>query len=313
MSDIPVAASTPAPEPATEEVVDTSSDDSWDSDPEPVKAKPAAAPKEPKEEKPAPKLRKIKVGDTEETVDEDEVFRDVQKYKAADKKFREASELQKNLDHFMETLQKNPAAILDDPRIPINRRELAEKWLLAEIEKEIADPRDLKVQEYEQQLEHYRSRERQEHEQRQAQEHEVRKESKRKELSETFTKALETTALGKSPEVAAEAIRDMALYMRTARANGENPDPSEIAKAVEGKYLKAMHSLVGAYDGEALLDFLGPELLKKVNKAHLAKHRSAQEVPSQQFKNEENSDRKQAPKRMDPFSARESVRKQLGL
>lgn len=299
--------------PAEQKEVAEKSNDSWDDEPE--RESPKAPPKPPEEQaaKPAPKLRKIKVGDKEELVDEDEVFKDVQKYKAADKKFREAAEMQKNLETFMEALQKDPSSVLDDPRIPLNRRELAEKWLLAEIEREMADPRDLKVQEYEQQLQAYREREQQEHQLRQQQEHEQRKELKRKEISEMFTKALETTPLGKTPEVAAEAIRDMALYMRTARAQGENPDPAEIAKAVETKYLKAMHSIANSFDGDGLLDFLGPDLVKKVNKAYLAKHKSSQEVPAQQFKNDDIAERKQVPKRMDPYSAREEVRRKLGL
>jgi hypothetical protein len=308
VASAPVESAAPA-----EAEVSEKSNDTWDDEPEQAERKPKPSPPKAEPEKPAPKLRKIKVGDVEETVDEDEVFRDVQKYRAADKKFREAAEMQKNLEHFMETLQKDPAAVLNDPRIPINRRELAEKWLLAEIEREMADPRDLKVQEYEQKLKEYQERERQEQEYAKRQEHEQRKELKRKEISEMFTKALESTPLGKAPEVAAEALRDMALYMRTARANGENPDPSEIAKHVETKYLKAMHSLAGSMEGDSLLDFLGPDLVKKVNKAYLSKHRAAQETPTQQFKNEEVVERKQAPKRLDPFSAREEVRRKLGL
>lgn len=307
-----------ASEPSNEAPV--KDNDSWDDDePEEQPAKRQSAPKpqpkaeEPKPEPKAPKMRKVKIGDTEELVDEDEVFKDVQKYKAADKKFREAAELQKQVEQFMEKLQSDPDAILNDPRIPLPRRELAEKWLLAELEKEMADPRDLKVQEYEQKLKEYEERERQEKEAAEAQEFEQKKELKRRELSETFSKALESTPLSKAPEVSAEALRDMALYLRTARAAGENPDPAELADHVNRKYYKAMHGVASSLDGNELLDFLGADIVKKINKAFLAKHKG-QEQQTQQFKNDEVVERpKQRSKHIDPYTARQLAREKLGL
>lgn len=310
VSAAPVESNAPAAENSDEPV---KNNDSWDDEPEQPKRKSApAAPKAEPEPKPAPKMRKVKVGDTEEMVDEDEVFRDVQKYKAADKKFREAAEMQKQVEQFMTRLQEDPEAILNDSRVPLKRRELAEKWLLQELENEMADPRDLKVKEYEQKLAEYQERERQEKEHFEAQEMEQKKELKRREISESFTKALESTPLSKTPEVAAEALRDMALYLRAARANGENPDPSELADHVNAKYYKAAHSLLSSLDADAALEFLGPELVKKLNKATLAKHRASQEMPTQQFKNDEVEGRPKAkPKHIDPYTARQLAREKL--
>jgi 3-methyladenine DNA glycosylase Tag len=313
--DAQVSSAPEASEPVEQPVKDN---DSWDDDePEqeedeqPKRKSPPKAEEKP-EPKPAPKMRKVKVGDTEELVDEDEVFRDVQKYKAADKKFREAAEMQKQVEQFMTRLQEDPEAILNDSRVPLKRRELAEKWLLQELENEMADPRDLKVKEYEQKLAEYQERERQEQEAYKAQELEQKKELKRREISESFTKALESTPLSKTPEVAAEALRDMALYLRAARANGENPDPAELADHVNTKYYKAAHSLLSSLDPDDALEFLGPELVKKLNKATLAKHRASQEMPSQQFKNDEVEGRPKAkPKYIDPYTARQLAREKL--
>lgn len=314
MSEDAQVSSAPAAE--SSEPVDqpVKSNDSWDDEPEQPKRQSAPPPKaEDKPEPKAPKMRKIKVGDTEEMVDEDEVFKDVQKYKAADKRFREAAEMQKQVEQFMQKLQDDPEAILNDSRVPLKRRELAEKWLLEDLEREMADPRDLKVQEYEQKLKSYEEREQQEKQAAEEHQHEQKKELKRRELSEAFTKALEATPLSKSPEVSAEALRDMALYLRAARAQGENPDPAELADHVNRKYYKAMHGVASNLDGGELLEFLGADIVKKINKAYLAKHKG-QETNLQQFKNEEAVERpKQRSKHIDGFTARQLGREKLGL
>ena len=289
------------------------------------KSEPEAQPKpstkeraEPKDEKPEepkpkqPKLRKIKVGDAEELVDEDELVRDYQKFRGAEKKFREAAETQKKIEAFMEKLQADPLAVLNDSRIPLNRRKLAEDWLLQELEAEMLTPEQRRLKELEQKTQTYEEQLKAQQEAQAQAEREQALEMKRQELAQTFQKAMQATELSKDPEVATEALREMALLARAAKEQGLAVTPEELAERVNLKYYKASHRLLNSMSGEDAIEFLGPEIVKKINKAVIAKHKSQ---PAQTHKDDswQVQSKPTTPKRIDPHSAKEDIRKKLGL
>ena len=289
------------------------------------KSEPEAQPKpstkeraEPKEEKPEepkpkqPKLRKVKVGDAEELVDEDELVRDYQKFRGAEKKFREAAETQKKIEAFMEKLQADPLAVLNDSRIPLNRRQLAEQWLLQELEAEMLTPEQRRLKELETKTQTYEEQLRAQQEQQVAAEREQALEMKRQELTQVFQKAMQSTPLSQVPEVATAALREMALLARAAKEQGLAVSPEELAEQVNTKYYKAMHQLASGLDGDALIDFLGPDVVKKINKAVIAKHK-AQPVQTHKDDSWQVQTKPTTNKRLDPHSAREEIRKILGL
>lgn len=275
-----------------------------------AKAAPAKAP-EPKPEPKKPTLKKVKINDREELVDEDELIRTYSKAKAGEDKFREAAEIRKQTEQFMEALKADPLSVLGDSRLPINRKELAEKWLLAELEQEMMDPRDRALQEKEAQLKQYQSKEQ---EAKQAAENErtnQQREIKRQEISQLFSKAMEASALSKDPETAAMAMRDMAFMMRAAKERGIEVSADELAKHAETKYQKAMYALANTLEGEDLISFLGDDVIKKIRKADLARLRS-KDQPTKQHTQENWESKSSKPKeRMDPYEARERARKML--
>lgn len=299
----------------------------WDDEPAVEEEKPAAkapAPKakaeppkasEPKLEPLKPSLKKVKIDGREELVDEDELIRSYSKSKAAEAKFREAAELDKQIKAFTEAFEKDPLSVLKNKNLPIDRKALGERLLLESLEEEMMDPRDRKLKEYEAKLSEAEKAQKQIEEQRKAYEFEQKKELKRQEISGVIQKALEMTPLSKEPETAGLAMRDMAMMMRIAADRGLQVSPEEMAAQVNLKYQKSMYSLANTLEGEDLIGFLGEEVVKKIRKADLARLK-ANTQQTQTHKDEnwdpESQARSSKERRtMTPYEAREQARKML--
>jgi small-conductance mechanosensitive channel len=258
MSDQPVA----APAPATEAPVNSQAQDQT--------AAPAAK----------PQRQFIDVDG--ERVDLDQLKREYKKFKGADQKFREAADLRKEVDSFYEKLLANPEEILNDPRIPLKKRELAEKWLTEQLENElkVVDPRDRELEDYKAKLKAY---EEQEAEQRTKQEQEQYMQvvaQRREAIAATLSKAMELSPLSKDPAVAAATLKEMASYMRLCKDAGYQATPEEIAQHVESGKMASFRALADRLEGDDLVSFLGQGVVKKLIAAHLGKIQKAREVPA---------------------------------
>lgn len=278
-----------------------------------AKAEPKPAP-EPKPEPPKPSLKKVKVDGKEELVDEDELLRTYAKAKGAEAKFREAAEMKKQVEQFMEAFKKDPLQLLMQDGLPIDRKSLGEKLLLAELEREMMDPRDLKLKEYEAKLKDVESKEQAAQREAEERQTEQKRELKRQEISEMFSKAMESSPLSKDPETAAVAMRDMAMMLRAAKERGIEVAPEELAKHAESRYHKGMYALANRLEGEDLISFLGEDVVKKIRKADLTRLK-ANDQTVKTHKNDSwesaDSSSKKSPSRVDPYEARERARKLL--
>lgn len=271
----------------------------------------AAAPKAPEAKPAAPKPQVFEVDGEKLTLAEIKQLRE--KAKGADQKFREAAEAKKQVEQFMERFQQDPLSVLKDKRLPINQRELAEKWLTEQLYEEMLTPEQRKLKEYEAKLGEYESKEQAIAREREERETEQRREIKRQEISQMFAKAMESTPLSKDPETAAMAMRDMAMMLRAAKERGIEVGPEELAQHAQAKYQKAMYSLANTLEGEDLIGFLGEDVVKKIRKADLARLK-ANNQQTQSHKNDDWSvdDSKPAQrKHIDPRTAREEARKML--
>jgi len=292
----------------------------WDDEPsEPKEApKAKAEPKEAPTPKPAtpeakkPNYRTVKINDKEELVDDDELIRTYSKSKAGEDKFREAAELKKQMDAFHEALRNDPISLLNDKRLPIQRKELAEKWLLEALEEEMQDPRDRELKTKEQELKAYKDKEAALKKAEDDKIHEGKRELKRQEISKLFSSALDKTPLSKDPATAQGAIRDMAMYMRIAKEQGIEVGADELAAHVNDRHYKSMHALANQLDGNDLINFLGKDVLAKIRKADLAAIKTREAPAPQQHKQEEKvSNPRSKAENIDPYAAREMVRQKL--
>jgi hypothetical protein len=301
----------------------TDQSDSWDDTPSTDVAQDPqdTPPKEDGKEQPKQPTKKekrwltAKIDGKEERIDEETLLRDYQKFKAADQKFQEAAKIRQSTEQFLKALQEDPESVLSDPRITLDRKKLAEKWILQQIHEELTpqDPKDQKLKEYEAELAKYKQKEDDEVKTQQEQEYQKVVEAKRQELSNTFSEAMKKSPLSKNPETAAATLREMALYYRAAKQQGHSPTPDEIAQHVEQKYFKGLYELANTLEGEDLVAFLGDQLVKKIRKYDLSKLSKLTSQKVDAAPDDWAPSKADSNKRMTPADAKEMVRRKLQL
>jgi hypothetical protein len=227
---------------------------------------------------------KAKINGKETEVYEDDVLRDYQKYASADEKLREAAQKRKDIERFYEQLEKDPESLLNDPRLPINKQELAMKWLTEQIEQEVkySDPKDRELDEIRRELEQFKNRDKEAEETKQQQEHRQLVEQRREAIATTLSEAMALSPLSKDPEIAAATLRDMAMHMRLCKEAGYDITPQELAQHVEKKNLGSMRALATKLKGEDLINFFGEEVVTEIRRADLSRIKKAREIPPAQ-------------------------------
>lgn len=232
-----------------------------------------------------PKMRKVKVDGKEEFVNEDEVWKNYQKYTAGEKRLQEAAKLRQETEEKLSKLKEDPYSVLSE--LGLNPSELSENWLRKQLEEDFdSDPRDKEMRELQKRLAEYEGKEKQAKETEELTAREKFVESRKEALSKTLAEAMESTVLSKNPETQAALLREMAMYMRTAKEQGEDVDAAELAQFIETNRFKQYHSLANQFDGDQLIEFLGKDVLNKIRKADLERLRGKRSAPAQSWKTE---------------------------
>jgi hypothetical protein len=291
---------------APSESADTSPDVSRETDESNEKEERAEPKKEAKPKQP-PKMRKVKVDGKEEFVDEDSVWRDYQKYRAGEKRLQEAAKLRQEAEERMAKLKDDPYSVLSE--LGLDPSELSENWLRKKLEEELDfDPRDKEMRELQKRLSEYESKEQRAKEEQEMTAREKFVESRKEALSKTLAEAMESTLLSKHPETSAALLREMAMYMRTAKENGEDVSPQELAQFVENNRFKQYHMLANQFEGEQLIEFLGKDIVNKIRKADLERLRGKKAATTQSWKTEQPVVDKQKSKFINPSDFRFALR-----
>ncbi len=284
---------------------------------EPVKAATEGA-AAPALKKAPPVYRKFKVGDQEVSLSDEDIARDYGKWKGADAKFREASEAKKSVENFMKALAEDPESVLSDPRLTLDRRKLATKWLEKQIQDELTppDPRDAKLSEAEKKLKEYEERDAKAKEGKDAEERQTNLKASMDKIGTVLKEAGQLTQLSGHPESEAALIREMALYMRSTREQGETPTAQEIVEHIHNSRFQQFYTLAHQFDGEELLGFLGDEIASRVGKAHVARLKAKREEGqgnTQTHKADVSAVPGKRRESMDPLSAARHAAKILGV
>lgn len=297
---------------APAESADTSSDVSHETD-ESNEREESSERSEPKKEakpKQPPKMRKVKVDGKEEFVDEDSVWRDYQKYRASEKRLQEAAKLKQEAEERFSRLKQDPLSLLLDEEFGFDPEDLGQKFLEHAYEKQYKDldPRDKEMRELQKRLADYESKEQQAKEEQEMTAREKFVESRKEALAKTLAEAMESTLLSKHPETSAALLREMAMYMRTAKENGEDVSPQELAQFVENNRFKQYHMLANQFEGEQLIEFLGKDIVNKIRKADLERLRGKKAATTQSWKTEQPAVDKQKSKFINPSDFRFALR-----
>ena len=266
-----------------------------------------ANPSAPQEAKaPAKQRQLVDLGD--EKVDLDQLKREREKWRKADQAFREAAQIRETNQQFMQRLEQDPESVLSDPRLSKKKRELAEKWLLEELQASVTpqDPKDAELSQLRQQLKEFQDQAEQQRQQEEQTKYQQVVAQRRDAIGATLAKALEMTPFSKEPKVQAETIAEMAKYMRICRKAGYEVSPEELASHVQDLRLTSFRGLVSHLEGEELISTLGDDLAKKLQKAFLARIRSRKqsEAPKIDESFQASAGADQPRKFVDPYSVR---------
>lgn len=229
---------------------------------------------------------KLKVNGKDVEMDEAEVIRRAQLASGADEKFREASDLRKQATQLVEALRANPLDVLG--KLGVDVREFTESYLAKELQREMLSPEQRELQE----LREWRQQQQAQHEASQkeqmtrAQQQEMAKLQQRA-AQEYDTKITEVLSQSNVPKTA-YTVKRVAELLMGALQKGYDLDVNTAVDMVREGYTTDLQSMVGGLDGEPLVKFLGPELLKKLRKHDLAQLKAKMQ-PAQAAVPQENS------------------------
>jgi hypothetical protein len=264
-----------------------------------------AAPKQEAKAKPAKQIIDL----DGEKLDLEQLKRERQKWKGADQRFREAAEMRETAAQREARLLENPAEFLSDPQLAPKMREWAEKILLKQLEDSLGgpvDPRDAEVQKLKDQLKEFQDAAQAREQEEQQRQYQAAVEERKNAIGQTLSKALEATPFHAIPELRAEALAEMAKYMRILRKAGHEATPDELAAHVKDMRLKSFMSLVNGLEGQSLVDVLGEDLVKRLRKYDLEQLRAKRQQKPPEVAEEWSREKPQQEKRefVDPWKLR---------
>lgn len=217
---------------------------------------------------------KVKLDGKEVEVPESEVLAGYQQGKVAHQRFQEAAQLRKEAEQILQFAKANPTEFFE--KTGLNAREWAEKYLIQELEREAMSPEQKKARENEEKLRKFeddgkkaKEKEEQAYREKLTAEH-------RNRLDLMFTEALHKSGLPKTPYT----VKRMAELQLINIKNKYELGADQLAKLVREDYASEQKSLLGAFDGDQLMEFLGPDLVKKLSKAQIAKLKARGVTPS---------------------------------
>lgn len=249
---------------------------------------------------PAPSSRRLraKIDGKEIEVSEEELLRDFQKYKASDKRFQEAAKLQKTVEELILGAKSNPKSLLEklgyaDPAnllqaMGYNPQELAEQYLLAQLEESLLTPEQKRLRELENENNPYKSQREAHEKQLKAQQLEQMQAQVAQELDVEIARTLQQSGLKATPRTVAMIAQSILEEIEAQEDSGEfiKPDVGNHLKKVMNRNRSELQSLVSelAANPDALLQFLPPSAAEALRKAELAKVQAQQQPQKQSNK-----------------------------
>lgn len=231
-----------------------------------------------------PRRYKLKVDGAEEDVDEDTLIGLAQKGKSADKRFREASEMEKRNQAFIEAIRKDPDAVLEHMG-----PEAYERAILRAVNSKKPEVQKAAERAFQKLLDDANMPEdekrRRDLDQREAKLREIEEQREKAEREAQETAAVEA-ARGEYMRVMPLALKAVALpvtdrtiarlaYFLDASMESEHPlTVEDAAQQVAAEYKGDVAGMLQGLDGDAILALLGDDALKKVRAADLKRVQS---------------------------------------
>lgn len=230
---------------------------------------------------------KVKVDGEELEVDEDELLKGYQSSKSAQKKFSEAAMMRKQAEKFVELLKTDPVKVLTDPDIGVNFRELAEKYLVEQLQEELLTPEEREVREVKRKLREYEDKERLTREEQEKAQYEELLNHYQQDFTKQITTALESTGL---PQNEATIGRMANYYYQILQSKDiadevkDNITFTDVAQLVQEDYQNELKRLVSSSNMETLVKLMGEDQVKNIRKWDLERvgKKDAPKTPEKQ-------------------------------
>lgn len=232
---------------------------------------------------------KLKMDGQDLELPEEEVIKLAQQAGVSNKRFQEAAAIKKQAEQVVEFLKANPAEALK--HLGIDVRKFSEDTLMEMIKREQESPEQKQIREQQDKLRAYAQKEKELEEARiQREQEEARTKAEQEqsaktqkliqEYDELFTKALASSDLPKN----AFTVKRMAELQRINVRKGMELSADQLAKIVKEDYENEHKERISAYktqdgklDGAKLLEMLGAEAEKAIQKALVARVKARKE------------------------------------
>ena len=225
----------------------------------------------PPEEKVESDKEILKVYGQEVAVDKNQLRELAMKGLGADEKFRNADSKNKQLLEVIEDMKTRPFEILKN--LGVDVRKMTEDYLIKELDKEQMSEEQRKVLEYEAKMkamEDERNREKEEKEQKELA---ADVEKYREEYEKEFIQALDEEEIPNNPQT----VGRMARYIEEGIKENITITAKQSAKLVKEDLIEEAKQVYSKTDPEKLINYLGPEIVKKLKNYDLSKIKSPED------------------------------------
>ena len=242
----------------------------------------------PESEAPPARKYKVKVDGQEIDVDESELLTGYQTRKASDKRFQEASKLQKMVEEMVYGAKENPKSLLEklgynDPaqllqKMGYDPKELAEAYLMQQLEESLLTPDQKRLRELETENLSFKQRQELEQQQKLEQQKQALQAQVAQELDTEIAQVLKQSGLKPTPRTIRLVAQSILDELDT------NADAEEFVKPDIRKHLQKtlqrsrseLKELLENVEPQTLInEFLPPELAAELRKMELEKVRNA--------------------------------------
>jgi hypothetical protein len=207
--------------------------------------------------------------------DENKLREELQMAKVSRKRMQEFSELQKEVNTFLEALKSNPRKALSNPNIGVDVKELAARIIEEEIAESRKSPEQLEKERLQAELQQMKEQREREVSEAQAKEMERLKEQEYERIDIQIDQALSKTDLPKEPYV----VKKIAEYMLLGYQLGKDVSPEDVLPIVREEILQDIKHLASVMPEDALEEIFG-DVIKKVRKSNVAKAKAKVAVGS---------------------------------
>jgi hypothetical protein len=220
---------------------------------------------------------KVDGEDVEEEIDlndEEGMKARLQLARAAKKRMSEAVAEKKKAFEIIKAFEADPESML--ARLGPKGREIAEQYLLKQIQDDMLSPQEKEHRDLKKKLETYEQKEAREKQEREQSIQQKKEYEYAQSFQNTIIQALNKSGLPKSPEL----VKRMAAVMSKNLELGLELTPDDLVSEVKSDLINILKSVVGDADGDSLIQMFGKDVANKIRKSDL---RVLQEKQSQLF------------------------------